>query len=82
MKHYYATAEDYLNEAAAVRAARTPWHRTLLAACRKRSVFFKMHDDGKVELSEYGTRVPLGTFENAPAAIRFVDQLPIKETNR
>jgi hypothetical protein len=82
----YETADDWLSEAAAARhpppaSDGLPWryHSQLVAACKKRGIWFSVQDDGRIHLSEFGSRIYLETFDTAEQAILFVDGRPLKE---
>lgn len=93
MGRFYETADDWVNErddaiseAAAARGrdpsldhgGSTPWHRMLIAAARRHSVWVTFQDDGRVHLSEFGTKVFLAVFDDEPSAISYIDRLPVK----
>lgn len=57
---------------------KTPYHGMLVAACRKRGLYFEMARDGSVKVTEMGNpKMILGVFDTPKEAIAFVDRLPI-----
>ena len=88
---YYATADDYLNEtddaiaeAAAFRrhprrSGREAWHRMLVASACAHGVWARVEPDGRIHVSDLGSRRYRGTFDNFAAAIAFIDTLPLWE---
>jgi hypothetical protein len=82
--------DDYLSEAAAARGrdrsldhgASTPWHRMMLAAANRHGVWFTIQDDGRVRLSEFGSKVYITTCDTPEEAIAFIDRMPVKNARR
>ena len=54
-------------------------HGKLVCAANRHGVWAEVEDDQRVVLTEFGTRVYIGTFPDVLAAIDFIDSLPTKE---